>query len=89
MAIEESKEGMILSSVANYQTVNILELMSLTPGLNDEEVRETVGTMEKNNLVNVNGEGDEQFVSVTTKGYNFLSQQQKLMQLGSSASGVA
>jgi predicted transcriptional regulator len=77
MMNEESKESIILSSVANYQTVNILELMSLTPGLDDVEVRQTVDAMEKNDLVNVKGAGDDQFVSVTDKGYSYLSSLQK------------
>jgi len=85
MAIEESNESIILSSVANYQTVNILELMSMTPGLDDDQVRQTVDAMEKNNLVNLSGEGDDQFVSLTNKGHEYLSSQQKLMQIGSSA----
>jgi len=85
MAIEESNESIILSSVANYQTVNILELMSMTPGLDDEQVRQTVDAMEKNNLVNLSGEGDQQFVSLTSKGYNYLSSQLKLIEMGSVA----
>jgi hypothetical protein len=77
MAIAENNESIVLSSVANYQTVNILELMSLTPGLDDEQVRKTVDAMEKSNLVSLTGAGDDQFVSVTDKGYSYLSSLRK------------
>ncbi len=85
VASEQSKESVILSSVANYQTVNILELMSMTPGLDDEEVRQTVDEMAKNDLVSVRGKEEDQFISVTAKGYNYLSSQQKLTQMQSAA----
>jgi RIO-like serine/threonine protein kinase len=78
MAVEESKESLILSSVANYQTVNLLELMSLTPGLDDEDVRQTIDTMQKNDLVRLTTEGDDQFVSLTSRGYDYLSSQKKM-----------
>jgi hypothetical protein len=78
MLIDDSKIGTVLSSVAGYSTVNLLELMSLTPGLNDEEVQQAVDTMRQHDLIKVKGEGNDQFISVTGKGYNYLDTQAKM-----------
>jgi predicted transcriptional regulator len=78
MILDEGKVSAILSAVAKYQTVNMLELMSLTPGLNDEDVASFIVPMEQNNLVKVSGSGDDSFVSLTNKGFDYLSSQSKL-----------
>ncbi len=75
MAVDESRTYAILSSISKYNTVNILELMSLTSGLDDEDIRQSIPQMAKNDLVRVTGEGDDQFVSLTNKGYEYLSSQ--------------
>jgi hypothetical protein len=71
-------EQSILESLASYQTVNILELMSLTPGLDDAEVSETVQNMRQRDLVSIHGEQDDQLVSLTPKGWDYYSSQMKL-----------
>ena len=78
MAVQDSNQNIILSSLANYQTVNMLELMSLAPGLDDEQIRQTLAGLEKNDLIKLNGAGDDQYVSLTSKGFDYLSSINKL-----------
>ena len=75
MTIQESD---ILSSIASYQTVNLIELMSMTPNISDQEVVETVESMASRKLVSICGEGNGQLVSITSHGYEQLSLQGQL-----------
>jgi len=68
----------ILSSIASYQTVNLVELMSMTPEISDQEVVETVQSMANRKLVAICGEGNSQLVSITSRGYEQLSLQGQL-----------
>ncbi len=69
----------ILSSVASYQTVNILELMSLTPGIDESNVRQTVASMNEKSLVKLSGDGEDQMVSLTNKGYDYLNSRARML----------
>ncbi len=79
MAFNESVEGIILASMAKYSTINILELMALTPGLDDETVHQALSSMQDKKLVTTTGEGNDQLVSLTSRGYSYLQSQSQMM----------
>lgn len=66
------EENIVLSAIASYQTVNILELMSLSGGLSDEDVSRTVDLLQTKKLVTRSGQNTDQIVSMTSRGYDYL-----------------